>query len=94
MTEDRDDKSLSDDALLDQAAQLIADARVACLKLGIPPEEIAKIMMDVAILGLMAAKLPLSEIQGAFKKYTKRDLPRFYARLKAIASDQTTQPIE
>jgi hypothetical protein len=31
---------MSDDALLDQAAQLIADARVASLKLGIPPEEI------------------------------------------------------
>ncbi len=47
---------MSEDVLLDQAAQLIADARVACLKLGIPPEEIAKIMMDEAILGLMASQ--------------------------------------
>ncbi len=39
---------MSDDVLLDHAAQLIADARVACLKLAIPPEEIAKIMMDKA----------------------------------------------
>jgi hypothetical protein len=33
------------DVLLDQAAQLISDARVACLKLAISPEDIAKIMM-------------------------------------------------
>ena len=79
---------MSDDALLDQAAQLIADARVACLKLAIPPAEIAKIMMDEAILALMAERLSLSDIQGAFKKYTKRDLPRFYMNLKRLASDQ------
>jgi hypothetical protein len=79
---------MSDDALLDQAAQLIADARVACLKLAIPPAEIAKIMMDEAILALMAERLSLSDIQGAFKKYTKRDLPRYYTNLKRLASDQ------
>jgi hypothetical protein len=55
---------MSDDALLDQAAQLIADARVACLKLAIPPAEIAKIMMDEAILALMAERLSLSDIQA------------------------------
>ena len=79
---------MSDDALLDQAAQLIADARVACLKLAIPPAEIAKIMMDEAILALMAERLSLSDIQSAFKKYTKRDLPRYYTNLKRFASDQ------
>jgi hypothetical protein len=79
---------MSDDALLNQAAQLIADARVACLKLAIPPEEIAKIMMDEAILALMAERLSLSEIQSTFRKYTKRDLPRFYMNLKRLASDQ------
>jgi hypothetical protein len=79
---------MSDDALLDQAAQLIADARVACLKLAIPPGEIAKIMMDEAILALMAESLSLSDIQATFKKYTKRDLPRFYMNLKRLASDQ------
>ena len=61
---------MSDDALLDHAAQLIANARVACLKLEIPPEEIAKIMMDEAILALMAESLSLSDIQATFKKYT------------------------
>jgi hypothetical protein len=33
---------MSDDDLLDQAAQIIADARVASLKLGIPSQELAK----------------------------------------------------
>ena len=75
---------MSDDVLLDHAAQLIADARVACLKLAIPPEEIAKIMMDEAILALMAERL---SIQARFKKYTKRDLPRFYINLKNLATD-------
>jgi hypothetical protein len=58
---------MSEDATLDEAAQLIADARVACLKLAIPPGEIAKIMMDEAILALMAEWLPLSDIQMTFK---------------------------
>ena len=84
---------MSEDALLDQAAQII-DARVACLELGIPPEDIAKIMMDEAILALMAERLPLSEIQAAFKKYAKRDLPRFYTTLKQAASDQTATRAE
>ena len=78
---------MSDDVLLDQAAQIIADARVACLKLAIPPAEIAKIMMDEAILALMAEGLSLSDIQATFRKYTKRELPRFYERLKKLASD-------
>ena len=43
---------MTDDVLLDQAAQLIADARVACLKLAIPPAEIANTMMDEAVLRL------------------------------------------
>jgi hypothetical protein len=80
---------MSRDVLLDQAAQLIADARVACLKLAIPPEEIAKIMMDEAILALMAERLSLSDIQAKFKKYAKRDLPRFYMTLKQHAFDQS-----
>jgi len=63
---------MSDDALLDQAAQLIADARVACLKLPIPPDEIAKIMMDEAILALMADRLSLSDIQSTFRKSLTR----------------------
>src|SRR6516162_15524 len=68
---------MSDDALLNRAAQLIADARVECLKLAIPPSEIAKIMMDEAVLALMAESQSLSDIQDAFKRYGKRELSRF-----------------
>ena len=51
---------MSRDVLLDQAAQLISDARVACLKLAISPEDdIAKIMMDEAFLALMAERVSL-----------------------------------
>jgi len=59
---------MSDDALLDQAAQLIADARVASLGLGISPEEIAKIMMDDAMLAFVADGQSLTEIQDRLKK--------------------------
>jgi hypothetical protein len=57
-------------------------------KLAIPPEKIAKIMMDEAILALMAERLSLPDIQGKFKRCAKRDLPRFYTRLKQLASEQ------
>jgi hypothetical protein len=83
---------MSDDVLLDQAAQIIADARVSCLKLAIPPAEIAKIMMDEAILALMAERLTLSEIQSTFKRYVKRDLPRFYINLQKLASNDERRP--
>jgi hypothetical protein len=62
---------MSDDVLLDQAAQLIADARVACLKLAIPPGEIAKIMMDEAILALMAETLFVRRKPGNVQKIHK-----------------------
>jgi len=42
---------MSDDALLDHAARLIADARIACLKLAIPPEEIARGGSDYLAVG-------------------------------------------
>jgi hypothetical protein len=36
----------------------------------------------------MAERISLPDIQAAFKKYAKRDLPRFYMGLKNLASDQ------
>jgi hypothetical protein len=81
--------------LLDQAAQLIADARVAShSNLEFLLRTLAKIMMDEAILALMAERLSLPDIQATFKKYAKRDLPRFYTRLKQLASDQTAPRVE
>jgi hypothetical protein len=80
---------MSDDASLDQAAQVIADARVACMKLAVRPEEIAKIMLDEATLGYIAEGWSLSDIQSKFKKYAKRELPAFYMSLKRLAADRT-----
>ncbi len=73
---------MAEDNILDQASQLIADARVAALKIGVSPKEIGDLMMDEVTLGLMAEGDSLSDIQGAFKRYSKRKLPRFYALLK------------
>jgi hypothetical protein len=73
---------MSDDVLLDKAAQLIADARSTCLKLAVSPKEIAEIMMDEATLALIAEGVSLSDIQAAFKKYTKHGLPRFYVEVR------------
>ena len=75
----------SDDAALDEAAQIIADARVECLKLGVSPKEIADIMMDEATVGLMTEGKSLSEIQTAFRKYSKKSLPKFYAGIRGLA---------
>ena len=58
------------------------------LKLAIPPAEIAKIMMDEAVLALMAERLSLSDIQSTFRRYAKRDLPKSYMNLKRLAFDQ------
>ncbi len=80
---------MSDDVLLDKAAQLIADARVACLKLAISPNEIAKIMMDEAVLAMIAESQSISDIQSKWKKYAKRDLPQFYTKLKKLAKGQS-----
>ncbi len=44
---------MSDDQVLDDAAQIIADARVECLKLGASPQEIGHIMLDETTLGLI-----------------------------------------
>ena len=73
-----------DDQVLDQAAQIIADARVECLKLGVSPQEIADIMMDEATLGLMSEGTSMSEIQKAFRKYAKTRLVKFYTGIKKL----------
>lgn len=78
---------------LDRAAQMIADVRVECAKLGIAPADIARIMLDEAVLGLAASGHSLDDIQAAFKKYGKRDLVRFYEYLvKAAAGKGSSLP--
>jgi hypothetical protein len=85
--------SMAKNSDLDRAAQMIADARVECLKLGVSPAEIAKIMLDEAVMGLMASGYSLDDVQAAFKKYGKRDLVRFYEELvKAAAGKGSSLP--
>ena len=76
---------MSDDQVLDQAAQIIADARVECLKLGASPQEIGDIMMGEATLGLITEGASMSEIQKAFRKYSKARLVKFYTGIKKLA---------
>jgi hypothetical protein len=76
---------MSDDQVLDQAAQVIADARVECLKLGVSPREIGDIMMDEATLGLMSEGSSMSEIQKVFQKYSKTRLVKFYTGIKKFS---------
>ena len=68
---------------LDEARQKIADARAGCMR-GLPvrPKDIAKIMMDEAVLGLIASGHKLSDIQAIFKRYERRDLVRFYTAIQ------------
>ena len=78
---------------LDRAAQMIADARVECVKLGVAPAEIARIMLDEAVLGLAASGHSLDGIQEAFNWYGERDLVRFYENLvKAAAGKCSSLP--
>ena len=74
-----------DEQVLDQAAQVIADARVECLKLGVSPREIGDIMMDEATLGLMSEGSSMSEIQKVFQKYSKTRLVKFYTGIKKFS---------
>ena len=73
---------MSDDQVLDRAAQIIADARVECLKLGASPQEIGDIMMHEAALGLISVSASMSEIQKAFQKFSKTRLVKFYTSIK------------
>ena len=71
---------------LDEASQKIADARSECMRdLPVKPKDIAKIMMDEAVLGLIASGHKLSDIQGIFKRYERRDLVRFYTAIRQAA---------
>lgn len=71
---------------LDEASQKIADARAECMReLPVKPKDIAKIMMDEAVLGLIASGHKLSEIQDIFRKYERRDLTRFYTSIRKAA---------
>lgn len=62
------------------------DARAERMReLPVKPKDIAEVMMDEAILGLIASGHELSEIQDIFKKYERRDLTRFYTAIRKSA---------
>ncbi len=71
---------------LDEASQKIANVRSECMReLPVTPKDIAKIMMDEAVLGLIASGHKLSDIQTIFKRYERRDLVRFYTAIRQAA---------
>jgi L-asparaginase/Glu-tRNA(Gln) amidotransferase subunit D len=71
---------------LDKVAQKIADARAECMReLGVKPEDIAKIMLDEDVLGLIVNGYGLSDIQNTFKRYSRGDLVRFYTAIRQSA---------
>ncbi len=72
---------------LDEVAQLIADVRAECLRMGATPSEIGKIMMDEATLGFIADGESLSGIQKQFQRYVKKRLPSFYSALRRAAGE-------
>lgn len=78
---------------LDQASQIIADARAECMRLGVDSYYISKVMLDEAALGFMAGGLSLSEIQKIIKKYGKRDLVRFYSAIVKAAKESKLPPM-
>ncbi len=84
---------MAEDKILDDAAQKLANARSECMRLGVAPADIAKIMLDEAVMGLMVSGYEYSDIQSVLKRYTKRDLPRFYDSLiDAAAGLRSVKP--
>lgn len=77
-----DQKQPDREDALDIAAQKIADVRADCMQLSLKPKDISQIMLDEAVLGLMASGYKLSEIQSFFKKYERSKLPKFYMALR------------
>lgn len=71
------------EAALDEASHKIADARAECMReLPVTPKDIAAIMLDEAVLGLIASGHKLSDIQTIFKRYERRDLARFFTAIR------------
>lgn len=72
---------MSRDELLDQAANLIAQARADCLKRGVSPQELAGLLLDDAVLALYAEGRSRREASQFFRDYMQRRIPHWYAIL-------------
>jgi hypothetical protein len=70
---------LSDDKLLDQAAELLAEVRLKCLSLGLSPTELAELLFDEAILGLMAERRSERDTASFCQRLAKKRVREWYA---------------
>ena len=73
---------MTDDKLLDQAADLIAEVRLKCLSAGLSPAELAELFVDEAILGLIAERRTEREIAAHFQRLAKKRVKEWYAQIK------------
>lgn len=72
---------MSNDELLDRAADIIAGARSECLKLGISPKELAGLFLDDAVLGLYVEGNNRQETTQFFKDFVQRRIRHWYSTL-------------
>jgi hypothetical protein len=72
---------MSNDELLDKAAEIIAKARADCLKLGVSPLELAALFLDDAVLGLYADGRRRRDASQFFRDYVQRRIPYWYSIL-------------
>ena len=73
---------MTDDKLLDQAADLIAEVRLKCLSAGLSPTELAELFVDEAILGLVAERRTERETAALFQRMAKKRVKEWYAQMK------------
>ena len=73
---------MTDDKLLDRAADLIAEVRVKCLSTGLSPTELAELFVDEAILGLIAERRTECETAALFQRSAGKRVKEWYAQIK------------
>ncbi|MTH95371.1 hypothetical protein [Roseibium sp. RKSG952] len=78
---------MEDKTKLNDASQIIADARVKLLELGVNPNELVQLLLDEAVLGLIVSGHDLDDISRFFKRYYKRDMPKLYKRITHIVDN-------
>jgi len=72
---------MTSEELLDQAADVIAQARVDCLKRGVSLQDLAGLLLDDAVLALYAEGRSRREASQFFRDYMQRRIPHWYAIL-------------
>ena len=72
---------MSSNELLDQAADIIAQARADSLRSGVSPQELAGLLLDDAVLALYTEGRSRREASQFFRDYMQRRIPHWYAIL-------------